>query len=446
MKRTLYSGVGLLLVGLLFLAFNLLSSLLLRDQQFDLTQQKLYTFSAGTQEVLDSLDEPLNLYLFFSKSRASDLPALRNYARRVEEVLDLYARRSHGNVRLFVIDPLPFSDDEDRAARFGLQAPPIGPNGEAIYFGLAATNPTDGLQVIPFFSPEEEPLLEYDLSRLVQALAQRERTVVGLMSSLPLTGQAPTDGQPGSRPWAMMDKLYQQFDIRTLGLASTEIPADVSVLMLVHPRQLSEQTQYAIDQFVLRGGKLLAFVDPLSLADADGGKSSDLAPLLRSWGVQLRPDTLLADASFAMIKPNAERRPERNPTWLHLPGDTFPPRQRADHRPGKPQPRQRRPARTSRRSLDALHSVAAQLGAQHAAVAGTLPPILDGAAQRHPDPDRGTLRAGRQGRGAGDECLPCGPREARRRPERQREHPCAVGRRYGPAEQSALAPGTARPQ
>lgn len=122
----------------------------------------------------------------------------------------------------------------------------------------------------------------------------------------------------------MMDKLYQQFDIRTLGLASTEIPADVSVLMLVHPRQLSEQTQYAIDQFVLRGGKLLAFVDPLSLADADGGKSSDLAPLLRSWGVQLRPDTLLADASFAMIKPNAERRPERNPTWLHLPGDTFP--------------------------------------------------------------------------------------------------------------------------
>lgn len=89
-----------------------------------------------------------------------------------------------------------------------------------------------------------------------------------------MTGQAPTDGQPGSRPWAMMDKLYQQFDIRTLGLASTEIPADVSVLMLVHPRQLSEQTQYAIDQFVLRGGKLLAFVDPLSLADADGGKSS----------------------------------------------------------------------------------------------------------------------------------------------------------------------------
>ncbi len=320
-------------------------------------------------------------------------------------MLDLYARRSHGNVRLFVIDPLPFSDDEDRAARFGLQAPPIGPNGEAIYFGLAATNPTDGLQVIPFFSPEEEPLLEYDLSRLVQALAQRERTVVGLMSSLPMTGQAPTDGQPGSRPWAMMDKLYQQFDIRTLGLASTEIPAEVSVLMLVHPRQLSEQTQYAIDQFVLRGGKLLAFVDPLSLADADGGKSSDLAPLLRSWGVQLRPDTLLADASFAMIKPNAERRPERNPTWLHLPA-TRSPRQRADHRPGKPQPRQRRPARTSRRSLDALHSVAAQLGAQHAAVAGTLPPILDGAAQRHPGPDRGTLRAGRQGRGAGDECLP----------------------------------------
>lgn len=445
MKRTLYSGVGLLLVGLLFLAFNLLSSLLLRDQQFDLTQQKLYTFSAGTQEVLDSLDEPLNLYLFFSKSRASDLPALRNYARRVEEVLDLYARRSHGNVRLFVIDPLPFSDDEDRAARFGLQAPPIGPNGEAIYFGLAATNPTDGLQVIPFFSPEEEPLLEYDLSRLVQALAQRERTVVGLMSSLPMAGQAPTDGQPGSRPWAVMDKLYQQFDIRTLGLASTEIPAEVSVLMLVHPRQLSEQTQYAIDQFVLRGGKLLAFVDPLSLADADGGKSSDLAPLLRSWGVQLRPDTLLADASFAMIKPNAERRPERNPTWLHLPGDTFP----HDN--------------VLTTGLESLNLASVGLLEPLGGASTRFIPLLLArrtacrcrwsasanprrSSQRHPGPDRRTLRAGRQGRGAGDECLPRGPREARRRPERQREHPCAVGRRYGPAEQSALAPGTARPQ
>ena len=335
MKRTLYSGVGLLLVGLLFLAFNLLSSLLLRDQQFDLTQQKLYTFSAGTQEVLDSLDEPLNLYLFFSKSRASDLPALRNYARRVEEVLDLYARRSHGNVRLFVIDPLPFSDDEDRAARFGLQAPPIGPNGEAIYFGLAATNPTDGLQVIPFFSPEEEPLLEYDLSRLVQALAQRERTVVGLMSSLPMTGQAPTDGQPGSRPWAMMDKLYQQFDIRTLGLASTEIPAEVSVLMLVHPRQLSEQTQYAIDQFVLRGGKLLAFVDPWSEADhampmpsemGGEGKSSDLPALFKAWGFEMLPGKVLGDGAYAMsVSMGQGERPARHPAWLTLPRQALDP-------------------------------------------------------------------------------------------------------------------------
>ncbi|KFF35676.1 GldG family protein [Pseudomonas paraeruginosa] len=324
MKRTLYSGTGLLLVGLLFLVFNLLSGLLLRNLQVDLTQQKLYTFSDGTREILDQLDEPLNLYLFFSKSRAGDLVALRNYARRVEEVLDLYVQRSHGKIRLFVIDPLPFSDDEDRASRFGLQALPLGPNEEGIYFGLAATNATDGIQVIPFFSPEEEPLLEYDLSRLVQALAERERTVVGLMSSLPMNGQAATDSQPGSRPWAMMDKLHQQFDIRTLGLATTEIPAEISVLMLVHPRQLSEPTLRAIDRFVLRGGKLLAFVDPLSLADPSADKGSDLSPLLRAWGVQLRPDTLLADAAFAMIRPNAERRPERNPTWLHLPGHSFP--------------------------------------------------------------------------------------------------------------------------
>ncbi len=323
MKRTLYSGVGLLLVGLLFLAFNLLSSLLLRDQQFDLTQQKLYTFSAGTQEVLDSLDEPLNLYLFFSKSRASDLPALRNYARRVEEVLDLYARRSHGNVRLFVIDPLPFSDDEDRAARFGLQAPPIGPNGEAIYFGLAATNPTDGLQVIPFFSPEEEPLLEYDLSRLVQALAQRERTSrpdelaaddragahrrAAGQQALGDNGQAlPTVRHP--HPGARFDGNPR----RSLGVDAGAPQAIVRTDPIRHRPVRPARRQAA------------GLRRPSESRRCRRRKSSDLAPLLRSWGVQLRPDTLLADASFAMIKPNAERRPERNPTWLHLPGDTFP--------------------------------------------------------------------------------------------------------------------------
>ena len=324
MKKLMYSSAGLLLIALAFLAFNMVSGLALTNARLDLTEQKLYTISDGTRQILGELDEPINLYFFYSDKSAKDLVVLRNYARRVEEMLKAYAQAADGKIKLHIVDPEPFSEDEDKAAEFGLQAVPAQQGGDAIYFGLAGTNSVDDHQVIPFFPLDQEEFLEYEVSRLVQSLAHPQRPVVGVLSGLPLNGGFDMQTQQPSSPWMVMEEIRQLFQIESLKPDVDQIPDKVSVLLLVHPKNLPEQTQYAIDQFVLRGGKLLAFVDPLSLADADGGKSSDLAPLLRSWGVQLRPDTLLADASFAMIKPNAERRPERNPTWLHLPGDTFP--------------------------------------------------------------------------------------------------------------------------
>ncbi|MNF35015.1 ABC-type uncharacterized transport system [compost metagenome] len=326
MKRIIYSGSGLLLIALVFLAFNMVASLGLPNARLDLTEQKLYTISAGTERILGELDEPVNLYFFYSDNVSRDLVAVRNYARRVEEMLRAYQRAAGGKLRLKVIDPEPFSEDEDRAAEFGLQGVPLQQGGDKLYFGLAGTNALDDVQTIPFFPLDQEEFLEYEISRLVQTLAKPARPVVGVLSALPLDGGFnPLTGQGGA-PWMIMEQIRQQFVIKSLQGDIDRIPDEVSVLLLVHPKQLPEPTLYAIDQFVLRGGKLLAFVDPFSENDngglMGGGQSnaSDLEPLFKAWGLRMRPGEMLVDGSFAMaVGMGQEQRPVRHPAWLSLP-------------------------------------------------------------------------------------------------------------------------------
>ncbi|SEJ90730.1 ABC-type uncharacterized transport system involved in gliding motility, auxiliary component [Pseudomonas linyingensis] len=326
MKRIIYSGSGLLLIALVFLAFNMVASLGLPNARLDLTEQKLYTISAGTERILGELDEPVNLYFFYSDNVSRDLVAVRNYARRVEEMLRAYQRAAGGKLRLKVIDPEPFSEDEDRAAEFGLQGVPLQQGGDKLYFGLAGTNALDDVQTIPFFPLDQEEFLEYEISRLVQTLAKPARPVVGVLSALQMDGGFnPLTGQGGA-PWMIMEQIRQQFVIKSLQGDIDRIPDEVSVLLLVHPKQLPEPTLYAIDQFVLRGGKLLAFVDPFSENDngglMGGGQSnaSDLEPLFKAWGLRMRPGEMLVDGSFAMaVGMGQEQRPVRHPAWLSLP-------------------------------------------------------------------------------------------------------------------------------
>ncbi|SEI96982.1 ABC-type uncharacterized transport system involved in gliding motility, auxiliary component [Azotobacter beijerinckii] len=328
MKKTLYSGAGLLLIGVAFLAFNILSGRLLGNARLDLTEQKLYTLSAGTERILAELDEPLDLYFFYSDRATRELAPLRSYARRVGEVLKAYERVAGGRLRLHVVDPEPFSEDEDRAAEFGLQAVPLDRGGEQIYFGLAGRNSAGNTQTIPFFPPDQEEFLEYEISRLVQSLAHPALPVVGVLSGLPLNGGFDVlAGQP-TPPWMVLEEIRQLFHIESLEAGIDQIPEDVSVLLLVHPKQLPEPTLYAIDQFVLRGGKLLAFVDPLSEADSGmdpsgemgSGRASDLEPLFKAWGVRLRPGEVLGDGAYAMsVSVDRGQRAVRHPAWLNLP-------------------------------------------------------------------------------------------------------------------------------
>jgi ABC-type uncharacterized transport system involved in gliding motility auxiliary subunit len=291
----------------------------------DLTQNRLYTLSPGTRQVLADLKEPVNLYFYFSREAASShAPLVMPYAMRVREFLEELAARAGGKIQLRVVDPQPFSDDEDRAAEFGLQPLQAGA-GDALYFGLAGTNSTDGRASIPAFQAEREEFLEYDVAKLINELGTPKKPVIGLMSTLGLQGQFnPMTGQMGE-PWPILTQLQELFTLRTLGADADHIDKDVDVLMLVHPKQLPPKTLYAIDQFVMRGGRVLLFVDPNSGADTSGqdpsnplagmmaNHSSDLKPLLTAWGVDYDATKVVGDLERGLeVRTSMQSPPTRH--------------------------------------------------------------------------------------------------------------------------------------
>jgi ABC-type uncharacterized transport system involved in gliding motility auxiliary subunit len=325
-KRVGLGVGGLLALAVLFLAVVMLSNVGLRGERLDLTQNKLYTLSPGTQQVLRDLKEPVNLYFYFSRDAAAkQSPLVMPYATRVREFLEEISARAGGKIHLRVIDPQPFSDDEDRAAEFGLQPVPVGGAGDTLYFGLAGTNSTDGRTSIPNFQPDREEFLEYDVAKLIQDLGTPKKPVVGLMSSIGLQGQFnPLTGQMGE-PWPIFNQIQQLFTLRTLTLDLDHIDKDVDVLMVVHPKQLPPKTLYAIDQFVMRGGRLLLLVDPSAGADLSGqdpsnplaaamaDHSSDLEPLLNTWGVDYDRTKVVGDLGLGLeVRTNAASPPVRH--------------------------------------------------------------------------------------------------------------------------------------
>jgi ABC-type uncharacterized transport system involved in gliding motility auxiliary subunit len=303
---------GLIALAVLFLGVVMLSNVGLRGMRLDLTQNRLYTLSPGTQQVLAELKEPVNLYFYFSREAAAkQAPLLLPYATRVREFLEELAARSGGKIHLALVDPQPFSDDEDRAAEFGLQ-PLRGGTGETLYFGLTGTNSTDGRSSIPSFQADREEFLEYDVAKLINDLGTVKKPVIGLMSSLALQGQFnPMTGQMGE-PWPILTQLQDLFTMRPLTADVDRIDKEIDVLMLVHPKALPPKTLYAIDQFVMRGGRVLLFLDPNAGGDTSGqdpsnplagamaDHSSDLKPLLAAWGVDYDPSKVVGDLDLGL--------------------------------------------------------------------------------------------------------------------------------------------------
>jgi ABC-type uncharacterized transport system involved in gliding motility auxiliary subunit len=309
-QRIGYSTLGLLAIA--FIVAVVATNVWLRGLRLDLTENGLYTLGEGTHAVLDDIQEPINLYFFFSNEATTTLPTLRAYANRVRETLEEFAANApEGRLVLHVVDPLPFSEDEDRAEQYGLQTASIGAAGESVYFGLAGSNSVGTTDVIPFFQPDprKEAFLEYDLARLVYNLAHPEKVVVGLLTSAPIGGGFdPTTQQP-SPAWAVVEQARQLLEVRSLPASLIKVDDDVDVLWIVHPTMLEDSTLYAIDQFIMRGGRALIFVDPLAEvlggAGADpsgfgGASSSTLEPLFTAWGVTFDTGNIVTDNRYAL--------------------------------------------------------------------------------------------------------------------------------------------------
>src|SRR5215831_6012563 len=335
-SRRAVAVAALACIALMLVSVNIIASRFF-TWRLDLTGERLYTLSRGTRATLAKIDEPITLRFYLSNRLADEVRTYGVYAQRVHELLDQYVAAAHGKIRLEVYNPLPFSDVEDRAAAFGLQGVPLDAQGEQAYFGLAATNSTDDQQTIAFFQPERERFLEYDLTKLVHSLAFPKKTVVGLISSLPLEGDvmAMMRGRP-SEPMAVMEQMQQLDTVKPLAANIDAIPPDVDVLMLVHPQNLSDKTLFAIDQFVLKGGKALVFVDPISELQAShpsqlnppgAPTASNLERLFKSWGFEVPAQTIAGDRRAAqrvgVPGSRGNTRPLDYVAWLNLKADNL---------------------------------------------------------------------------------------------------------------------------
>ena len=310
-RRTLAWG-SLALGAIILLSANLIASSALRDARIDLTKDRLYTISEGTRKTLRAIDEPVDIRVYFSKKLGEAAPSYAKMFERVRTLLEQYSGIARGKLQVTFLDPEPFSDAEDRAVAAGLKGIRLNQEGEMGYFGIVGTNSTDTESNLPFLSTDRERFLEYDVTKLIVTLANQTKSGIGLISGIPIEGNPgmPMMGRPGTPPILMLEQIREFFDLKTIPKTAKEIPADIGVLMVVQPEGLSADTAYAIDQFALAGGKVLAFVDPVAEMQRQGGNPmmmmaqgppdlSEFEKLLKAWGVAFDTKNVAADISRA---------------------------------------------------------------------------------------------------------------------------------------------------
>jgi ABC-type uncharacterized transport system involved in gliding motility auxiliary subunit len=302
-EHLVYSAVGLIALFLLLVAVNFLVSRF--SGRVDLTEGDLYTLSPGTKKVLQNLPSPVKVKLYVSQGESVPVP-LRGFAQRVEDLVREFKAAAGPNLVVERYNPRPDSEEEDAAQLDGIEPQQLM-TGESFYLGVAVSQ-LDRKQAIASIAPQRERLLEYDLIRAIARVGSAERPKIGLMAGLPVMGEKfnPYTRQ-ASEPWVLANELKRDFDVKEVPLSAKEIDKDLKVLLLIHPRDPSPQTEYALDQFVLRGGKLVAFVDPYAYFDQAGPQmpgmppmpsTSSLPRLFKAWGIEMDPGKVVSDVVF----------------------------------------------------------------------------------------------------------------------------------------------------
>ena len=305
----LYSVVGVGAMFLVVIALNFIFSVF--KARADLTQEKLYTLSDGTKAILKKLEGPVEIR-YYATQGEKEMPAqFKAYAQRVEDLLSEYKQHAKGNIEIKKFNPTPDSDAEDSAQLDGVEGQML-PNGEHLFLGLAVSY-LDAKVALPFLSPDREKLLEYDVSRAISQVGNPQKPVVGVMTPLPMFGQPMNPmmmqmRQQPQEPWVVLGELQRDFTVKQLQMDVDRIDDDVKVLVVVHPKNISDKAQYAIDQFVMRGGRLIAFLDPVAIMDRSEqqqnpmmpnmGAGSSMDKLLKAWGITFDTTKVIADRTF----------------------------------------------------------------------------------------------------------------------------------------------------
>jgi ABC-type uncharacterized transport system involved in gliding motility auxiliary subunit len=310
----LYSTAGVAIMFVLLLAFYVVTSA--AKDRLDLTAEKAFTLSPGTKKILGKLESRVAIRFYCTQGSAMP-PAFRTYAQHIEDLLGEYQQAANGKVVIQKFDPQPDSDAEDSAHLDGVEGQPTSAfGGDKVYLGLVVSM-LDQKVAIPWLPPEREKMLEYDISRAIARVVNPTPAVIGLMSALPVFGSQPNPmmqqmGQAASEPYTFVSELKKDFTVREIPMTASKIDDDIGVLLVDHPRDITETTQYAIDQFVLRGGKLLAFLDPHAFFDqqhdqqhaqmaqvlGESSGQSSLPTLLKAWGLDMDINKVVADITF----------------------------------------------------------------------------------------------------------------------------------------------------
>jgi ABC-type uncharacterized transport system involved in gliding motility auxiliary subunit len=325
--------VGVVALLVILIAINVLGNF--AKFREDLTENHLYTLSQGSQRIVQKLDTPVEIRFYYSKDNASMPVYLRTYAQEVEDLLSEFQQASHGKIKIVKLDPKPDSDAEDSARLDGVEGQTVNLS-DKVYLGLAVSC-LDAKSAIPFLSPNREPLLEYDVSRAISSVANPKKAVIGVMSALPVLGRNTPmmmmQRQQSSGPWVFAQELKENYTVREVPLTADKIDDDISVLLVYYPKGITDSTQYAIDQFLLRGGKMVALLDPFSFVDfqlsgqsgmmGGGNFSASLDKLLKAWGINFTSNQVVVDPTFATKIQREANVVQSDPSVLSLTADAI---------------------------------------------------------------------------------------------------------------------------
>ena len=296
-----YFLISVVSTVILFLSFNYIVQKINFNLGIDFTSNKTFTLSNGTKRVIDEIDEPIKINFVYSRNLSKNIPIIQNYANQVQGLLNRYSDLASGKIELSFIEPEPYSDDEDYVNRYGIQGFPIDQEGSKIYFGMIASNTTDDIEVVSFFDPSKAATLEKQLTDIVYKLNRSKKPKIGFLSWVDTAPPMMPNNQLGQGEYTILEELSYFYDFEFLD-TDVESFEDIDLLFVYHPSDITDKTEYAIEQFILEGGETVIFLDPFFEKNDHSNKTSDLTNILKTLNINYNSNVILDGAQATRLQ------------------------------------------------------------------------------------------------------------------------------------------------